>query len=265
MAGISLGAAQSTAGIDDPTDWTACLACHAPAEVGLPALTELRPAAGGSTAETDCRKCHQRSELETLRASWTHPVRPVAEHLQCVDCHIAAPHDAQHPPPLPRGDYKPQACYSCHKQVDVARHWPSRHSAGIACRDCHPAHEPFQAGLPAALIPASARRGVTRAYDWQQSNELCLKCHSAPELTLRLDSGFVVLNTVNYHEAHLARGQSLCIECHEPHGSTRPALLRQRLLDGEAFSFMPRPNGGSCATNCHGVAHVDWEYRNALP
>lgn len=174
-----------------------------------------------------------------------------------------APHGPGNPLPLPRGDYKAESCYACHKQVDVERHWPSRHDAGIACRDCHPAHQPLHAALPRELISPSVRQGMTRNYDWQASNASCLRCHSAVALTTRLDSGFAVLNTVNYHELHVVSGQTLCIECHTPHGSTRPALLRMRLLDGEAFSYMPRPDGGNCTTNCHGVDHLNWPYRNS--
>jgi predicted CXXCH cytochrome family protein len=139
----------------------------------------------------------------------------------------------------------------------------SRHSANVACRDCHSAHQPLRAALPHELVPPSLRSELSSNYDWQASNELCLKCHSPGALTTRLDRGFAVLNTVNYHQVHLERGQALCVECHEPHGAARPGLIRQRLLDGEVLSFMPGPFGSTCTTACHGVDHAGWSYRNA--
>jgi predicted CXXCH cytochrome family protein len=165
---------------------------------------------------------------------------------------------------MPRGDYKVQACYACHREVEVARHWPSRHDSSVACRDCHPAHAEFRAALPQSILPPSLQSPGPRNYDWQLSNESCLQCHSSVALTTRLDRGFVTLNTVNYHELHLVRGSALCIECHQPHGSVKNHLLRSILPDNEHMSYIPRPDGGSCTTNCHGVEHSNWDYRNRV-
>lgn len=79
----------------------------------------------------------------------------------------------------------------------------------------------------------------------------------------RRDAGFVALNTVNYHERHVQAGRCLCIECHDPHGSVKPAMLRTELLSGEALSFRQRHNGGNCTVSCHGVDHQAWGYANA--
>jgi predicted CXXCH cytochrome family protein len=260
----ALGSTGDEPSLATQVDWTSCQDCHADVATGLPSLAVFRAPAAGGQLEVDCRTCHARSELESLRGRWVHPVRPVADHLRCADCHVAVAHDAAHPPPLPRGDYKAGSCYACHKQTEVARHWPSRHDAGVQCRECHPAHAATTVALPASLLADSARASFTRSYDWLASNELCLQCHGSGELTLRLDGGFAVLNTVNYHELHVVRGQSLCVECHEPHGSTRPALMRSRLLEGGDLTFIPAPDGGRCSTNCHGVDHPNWSYVNSV-
>jgi hypothetical protein len=257
--------AQAADPVQAATDWANCVACHPAIVTALPALSVLRPPATGGALAAACNSCHRPADLARFQPEWTHPVRPVADHLHCSDCHPAVPHDARHPLPLPVGDYKAGACYACHKVVDVARHWPSRHGAETACRDCHPAHQPFRAQLPLALVPADAQARWRSSYDWYASNATCLHCHNETALLLPQDRGFVVLNTVNYHASHIQVGRTLCIECHDGHGSTRPALLRLRLLDGNVFSYMPRPNGGTCAVLCHGVDHRDWKYQNKVP
>ena len=246
------------------TNWADCAQCHKDVTSNLPTLSVLRPPATGGALATQCNACHRAADLARFQPTWTHPVRPVADHLQCTDCHRAQPHDAAHPLPLPKNDYKAAACYACHKQVDVERHWPSHHGAETRCRDCHAPHTPFQAALPADLLPADVRDRWGSAFDWYRSNETCLRCHSQASLLLPLNSGFVVLNTTNYHALHVQIGRSLCIECHSPHGSTRPALLRDRLLDGGVFSYTQRPTGGTCAVLCHGVDHRDWTYQSKV-
>jgi predicted CXXCH cytochrome family protein len=245
-------------------DWADCAACHASILTNLPPLSALRPPATGGALATQCSACHAAGDLQRLQPGWTHPVRPVADHLRCTDCHRAQPHDAAHPLPLPRGDYKAAACYACHKEVEVEQHWPSHHGAEASCRDCHPAHAPFAAALPLDLVPGEAQDAWNRTYDWYKSNASCLRCHSEAGLMVATDRGFVVLNTVNYHAEHVQAGRSLCIECHEPHGSTRPALLRSRLIGGGVLTFVPRPTGGTCAVLCHGVDHRDWAYTNRV-
>jgi predicted CXXCH cytochrome family protein len=224
----------------------------------------LRPPELGGALEVQCNACHRPSELASFRPGWLHPTRPVADHLHCTDCHPALPHDAAHPLPRPRGDYKAQACYACHRQTEVEQHWPSHHGAETTCRGCHPAHEPFQAQLPLGLLPGDVRARWSSAFDWYQSNQLCLRCHTEASLLLPLDRGFVVLNTANYHDLHIEAGRCLCTECHAPHGSTRPALLRPQLVDGNVFSYRPQANGGTCAVLCHGVDHRDWAYTNRV-
>jgi hypothetical protein len=195
-----------------------------------------------------------------MGSNWTHPVRPLADHLQCTDCHRAGPHDAAHPPPVPEGDYKAQGCYACHKLVEVERHWPSRHGETVLCRDCHPPHEPFAAALPVSLMNRGTNTVRLKAYDWQQSNELCLRCHSSSALVWPQSGAFVNPAGESYHELHLGRGRCLCIECHAPHGSVQAGLLRRELLDGQAFGVFPRAGGGNCTVTCHGVDHVSLSY-----
>jgi predicted CXXCH cytochrome family protein len=264
LLALLLSAQQPVPAPADPPDWTDCLACHPAAEPELPRLSELRLQGLGPLPEMTCKTCHAPAELMLHHSDWRHPVRSVATHLACTDCHSAAPHSAQAPLPRPRGDYTADGCYTCHSGIRREFGLLSRHflSPALQCRACHPAHEPLAAVLPPALLPGSVARNWLDSYDWQATNQLCLDCHPASTVLLSTLEGFATLNTVNYHALHVERGQVACVECHTPHGSLRPALLRSQLLTGEAFGYIQGMDGGSCAVTCHGVAHDDWSYTN---
>ncbi|MCH7471712.1 hypothetical protein IIA79_02010 [bacterium] len=245
-------------------DWAQCIACHPSSGPEYPLSTDLRPAGLGTALPVSCGECHVIGELTGFHSDWRHPVRPVADHLSCTECHVALPHGADVAPPLPIGDYNAEGCYECHRGVEARRHMSMGHgdSPRTTCRGCHPAHEPMMAGLPAQLTPPGLREHWESSYDWWASNEDCLACHPTAWLFMPLNEGFVALDTVNYHDVHVTRGAVLCIECHLPHGGMRPAMLRTTLLTGELMTYMENSRGGTCAVRCHGVDHQDWSYVN---
>jgi hypothetical protein len=245
------------------TDWGDCGACHSFASAEYPRLSQLRPSRLGTLTQEDCLACHRSPELNSPRIFLGHPVRSIGDHLECAACHQAVPHGPGQPPPVPVGDYIAEGCYSCHRSVDARQHMVSRHAPLQArCIDCHPPHAPLRAALPLDILPPRIAREQGFAADPYASNADCLRCHNAASLLGGLQEGFVVLNTVNYHELHVLRGQSLCIECHEPHGGILRALMRDELLDGSSFTYRPLADGGTCSVRCHGVEHQDFRYSN---
>ncbi len=248
-------------------DWNNCLACHPQYASSLPKLSELRPAGMGTTLEISCTTCHQQVELLRFPGDWLHPIRPVGAHVSCTACHPSGPHDAENPPQLPSGDYDAKGCYSCHGtvQLDFAGSIGHDNHPAIRCKDCHPPHEPLQAGIPAEFVSPGARAVWQGSYDWYESNALCLRCHPSGELFFSTDrGGFSTLNTVNYHELHVMTGQILCIECHNPHGGSREAFMRKALLTGEVLTYYRQMDGGTCAVTCHSVDHDYWKYTNTI-
>jgi hypothetical protein len=260
-AGDAVSDAASVADVD----WGACRDCHVLPGDALPPLSTFRPAMLAAEL-ADCGACHDEAGLSLWRSTWAHPVRPPGSHLPCATCHDALPHSADAPPPVLPGDYDEDACYECHPAVDVARSamWAHGDNPRITCRACHPPHTPLSAALPAALVAAEWREAYTGGYDWWLSNQLCLGCHPAGELLFGLDRGFATLNTVNYHDVHVMRGRVLCLECHDPHGGNRRAMVRGRLLSGEVLGYMDNFDGGSCTVICHGINHDAWQYINAV-
>jgi predicted CXXCH cytochrome family protein len=246
-------------------DWGDCLACHESPDTGLPGLSLFRPSSF-AVPLASCEDCHSPLDLSGPRSDWTHPIRSVASHLDCADCHAAVPHDAENPPPVPYGDYDAAGCFECHREVSAALSaiWSHGSYPQVSCRDCHAAHRPLRTALPPTLLPSTKRDSWLSTYDWFLSNDACLQCHAPGGLILPLDSGFVTLNTRNYHQVHLEMGDVLCLECHDPHGSRRRGMIRDELLNGRYLQFTELIDGASCAVTCHGVDHDDWRYINEV-
>lgn len=248
------------------TDWADCAACHPDANADLPRLAQLRPPSGVSLLADSCFSCHKPIELEGTHRDWRHPVRPIGSHIPCGSCHPGVAHSAGAPPPLPKGGYKEEGCFECHRGVELDLNCFFSHGRDprVTCRDCHPPHEPLAAQLPSPLLPAGEAERWLASYDWYASAEGCLRCHPPAQLLLETREGFVTLNTVNYHDVHVMRGRVLCIECHNPHGSNRRGMLRGSLLTGETLSYFERMDGGSCSVTCHGIVHDSWQYTNRM-
>ena len=247
-------------------DWADCLACHASPDADLPALADLRPISTGRKLRLDCSECHSGSDLLVAQRDWRHPVRSVAAHLTCTDCHPAVAHSAAAPPPMPKGDYVADACYSCHGDVETERHMYTRHDSrgNITCRACHPAHGQQSAALPQPLLPVNVAEAWHGGNDWYLSNSDCLACHSSASVFFTSSRGFHD-ERANLHELHIAQQGVMCIECHEPHGSLRHGLLRQRQVTGELLQVFESPSGGTCATICHGFDHDGLGYLHNPP
>jgi len=259
--------AQETAETTSETDWADCLGCHDLGGDNLPTLSDLRIPGFGGTIRRDCLECHERVDLAGINNVWSHDTRPLAAHVDCLVCHSASPHGTENPPkPARWGKRTEEQCFSCHRTIELALAQQYSHGfvPGVRCRDCHNPHKPLQAALPEPLLSSDIAELRGTAYDWRESNRLCMGCHPEAELTLSLSRGFVTLNTVNYHSLHLERGRVMCIECHDPHGSLHQGMLRTQLLTGEIFGFHGDLEGGTCAVRCHGVNHERWTYRNKV-
>lgn len=266
VAVVSAATGGQPAGGGDTTDWSKCLACHHNEGVNLPKLSDLRPLAPGSLTRAACMDCHKAAELSVTHGDLRHPVRPLNAHVECTGCHEAVPHAKGAPPPLPLGDYNWRVCLACHRDIDAKLRMVSTHGRHpqVTCRRCHAPHKPLQAALPSVLVPQSIRGQWTAGYDWQTSNAACFDCHTAAETMVSLLAGFITLNTENYHERHVVRGRILCVECHDPHGSMQPMMIRGQTIGGELLLYRKTPDGGNCDTVCHGVQHNALGYRNRL-
>jgi hypothetical protein len=268
---LNAGQGRGDAGNDttDSTqvDWNDCAACHDMQHGNLPRLSDLRIPGLGAKTRRDCLDCHNRTDLSGIFDIWLHDTQSLADHVDCLACHKAEPHGADNPPPAARwGQREEEGCFECHRSVELALSQQYSHgfAPGVRCHDCHDPHDPLASAVPESILTNDLAELRGSSYDWRESNRACLSCHGEAQLTLGLTDGFVTLNTVNYHDLHLQLGRAMCIECHDPHGSLRPGMIRLELLSGELFGYSWDLEGGTCAVRCHGVEHDGWTYRNKV-
>jgi predicted CXXCH cytochrome family protein len=118
--------------------------------------------------------------------------------------------------------------------------------------------------MPLQLLPPNVADDWSGSYSYTRTNDGCLSCHPELELLDGLRGGFATLNTINFHGLHVRLGQCLCIECHEPHGTVHPFMLRPRLMTGEALILRQAMDGANCTVRCHHIDHAAWAYRNKV-
>ncbi len=226
-----------------------CISCHS-RKINYPSLSEF--------TSKKCDDCHTGSFARSSITEWRHPIEDFAYvGKSCVDCHefndegIAK--DIVDIDPL---------CIACHSDVRNEFRLLSKHplSEGmIGCSDCHKVHK--DRFMPLIVNDVELLGALT--YEWHdpvKQNESCLGCHSWFRLTSLTNSGFIIANVSNLHEVHCKDGFSACIECHNPHGSYAPMLIRERLLDGKSLLYNRGESWGTCSTNCHSRAHIQTLY-----
>jgi DmsE family decaheme c-type cytochrome len=163
-----------------------------------------------------CTRCHDQGEVKPVLSIYQtrHGVKADGRTPGCQTCHgpsvahIKNEKEEETRPPVDisfrRGDLASAAeqvdtCLACHKNGQRG-HWEgsTHQTAGVACSACHTTHVPKD-------------RAVTRS----TQSEVCFACHKSERAqTHRISS----------HP--LAAGKMVCGDCHNPHGSTGPALMR---------------------------------------
>lgn len=232
------------------TEDAACIECHSELKSSLPSIAQIR--------NDDCFSCHSGAFLNTEIGDWTHPVSDMAlAGKVCLDCHSISPEGEVNIP-----DKSSRVCLTCHSSIRREIHLIGRHpvTEGItACLDCHPAHKQGKIALTYSQVQFLGANWIER-HDPIKQNEACLSCHPYFTLTGMRSSGFVIANTANLHELHLERGFSACIECHSPHGTFAPKLVRDRIDDGTPLMFAQDTGMGTCSVKCHSHVHIQTRY-----
>jgi DmsE family decaheme c-type cytochrome len=221
------------------------LISHTPAAVSADAAID-RTLAGDAV----CTRCHDQGDARPVLSIYQtrHGVKADARTPGCQSCHGASVahvkndnNDEVRPPverSFGRQDVAPNAqltdtCLACHRNGQRG-HWEgSPHQAsGVPCSACHTVHVPKD-------------RAVSRA----TQSEVCFACHKTERAqTHRISS----------HP--LAAGKMVCADCHNPHGSTGPALMKTGSVNETCaqchadkrgpFLWEHQPVTESC-TNCH--------------
>jgi DmsE family decaheme c-type cytochrome len=217
-------------------------------------LPEMKPAASSVSAkdlvlngDAKCTKCHDETDDAPVLAigKTKHGVRADQRTPTCTSCHGDSQAHLDKPdgtkpdrtftknsktPPAERNE----ACLNCH-QKDSKRHlWigSAHESADVSCTSCHKVH--------------TAHDNVR---DKRTQPEVCFTCHKEQRAQVNKPSHHPILE-----------GKVACSDCHNPHGSAGPKLMKRdsvvetcyacHMEKRGPFVHDHRPVSDDC-TNCH--------------
>jgi DmsE family decaheme c-type cytochrome len=197
-----------------------------------------------------CTRCHDAEDNPQIMeiGKTKHGVSGDGRTPTCTSCHgeseshVNKPANATERPRPDRTftktsdtpvDVRNEACISCHRGT-ARTHWEgSTHQVNqIACADCHQMHA-----------------AVDRVLQKKTQTQVCFACHKEQ----RADS-----NKISTHP--IKEGKVVCSDCHNPHGSPGPSMVKKNTINETCFTchadkrgpmlFEHQPVVENCA-NCH--------------
>jgi DmsE family decaheme c-type cytochrome len=217
-----------------------------PARAAGPDPTADRSLAGDAV----CTRCHDQGDAKPVLSIYQtrHGVKADTRTPGCLSCHGPSVAHVKNEAGL---DTRPavdisfgtgvttsraiqvETCLACHRNGQRG-HWDgSQHeAAGVACSTCHAVHV-----------------AKDRLFSRATQSEVCFACHKSERAqTHRISS----------HP--LAAGKMACSDCHNPHGSTGPTLMRGGSVNETCVSCHAEKRGPflwehvpvtEACTNCH--------------
>ena len=199
-----------------------------------------------------CTRCHDESEPAPILSLYQgkHGVRGDPRTPNCQTCHGESSKHL-HGDPNVKGraapdiifkkgtfaltDYKIRAgqCLNCHKGTNRTNWDGGQHENNqMACNDCHKVHAP-----------------VDKVRDRKGQTEVCFTCHKDQ----RADTHKISTHPID-------AGKVICSDCHNPHGSAGPKLLKKATVTELCFTCHAEKRGpflwehqpvAEDCTNCH--------------
>src|SRR5450830_720538 len=182
-------------------------------------------------------------------AKTKHGVRGDSRTPTCTNCHGESVNHVKKPEgvkerPAPDRTFRKNtttpvvervaACLSCHEK-DAKRHqWTgSAHQVNdVACTNCHQVHT-----------------GHDKVRDKKTQPEVCYSCHKEQRAQSK---------KISHHP--IGEGKVVCSDCHNPHGSTGPKMLKKATVNETCFTCHAEKRGPFLwehqpvtedCTNCH--------------
>ncbi|RZI42035.1 DmsE family decaheme c-type cytochrome [Herbaspirillum sp. HC18] len=164
-----------------------------------------------------CTACHDEADSPQLLAigKTRHGTKADGRTPTCTDCHGASDKHADYKgkdkPPMPDVTFKANtknsagersdACLSCHKKDSKRSHWAgsTHQSRDVACSSCHTTHTQHD-----------------KVRDKRTEPEVCYTCHKEQRTQM---------NRLSRHPVN--EGKMACSDCHNPHGSVGPKLMKR--------------------------------------
>lgn len=228
-----------------------------------------------------CRECHETEEDDFIDTHHQLPVQKIA----CIGCHD--PHASGKIKLLKTTIHRPLAygqcidchgddgrllaksvaelCYKCHDSqsfIGVSVHAP------VESGDCLECHDPHGSSYPALMsVSYTLERFLPFS---EETYGLCFSCHDSSPIQTpdkdKAETGFKD-NNDNLHYLHavnrrisdtsnIAKESTACRNCHLPHASDIPRLIRKKLDCGEGVLCLRLEytiSGGTatCTAGCH--------------
>lgn len=199
-----------------------CTRCHDESEtMPILAIYQTKHGVKGDPRTPNCQSCHGESENH-LKGNVDGKGRPAPDVV--FNKHTFAASDAK---------VRAATCLTCHKGTNRTNWEGSQHeNNGMACNDCHKVHAP-----------------VDKVRDRKTQTEVCFTCHKDQ----RADTHKISTHPID-------AGKVVCSDCHNPHGSAGPKLLKKNTVTELCttchaekrgpFLWEHQPVNEDC-TNCH--------------
>ena len=167
--------------------------------------------------DANCTRCHDESDSPKVLSIGKNKHGTVADGRTptCTDCHGESDAHANNPGgkqrPAPERMFTKKtntsvqqrngACLSCHEKDAKRSHWAGsiHESRDVACTSCHQIHTAHD-----------------KVRDKRTQPEVCFTCHKEQRAQI---------NRVSHHP--IPEGKMGCSDCHNPHGSAGPKLMKR--------------------------------------
>ena len=207
------------------------------------------PADRTLAGDAACTRCHDQSESKPVLSVYRTPHGAKADGRTpgCQTCHGASTahiRNEKDQDPRPATDIsfsrggssaaqQSQACIGCHKGGQRG-HWDgsAHQGADVPCAACHTVHAPHD-----------------RVLSRNTQGEVCFACHKSERAQT---------HRVSTHA--LGAGKMACADCHNPHGSTGPKLMKKGTVNETCTSCHAEKRGPflwehepvtEACTHCH--------------
>ncbi|MGZ3253354.1 MAG: DmsE family decaheme c-type cytochrome [Burkholderiaceae bacterium] len=227
------------------------------ADLNLPDINGAAPSKAAIANEAlkkdaVCTRCHDESETTPILSIYQtkHGVKGDPRTPACQSCHgdsdkhLKGNVDGKgRPAPdvvFKKGVYavtddkeRANQCLTCHKGTKRTNWDGGKHQIeNVACNDCHKVHQPTD----------TVRNRKTQT-------EVCFTCHKDQ----RADSHKISAHPIN-------DGKVICSDCHNPHGSAGPKMLKKNTVTETCYTCHAEKRGpflwehqpvSEDCTNCH--------------
>ena len=228
------------------------------AEVASPAPAVPAAPMTRTSRDAVCTRCHDENEIKPILSIYQtkHGVTADLRTPACQSCHgesenhlhgVAGQKGRAAPDILfgtkrgSSGSFAPsdatvqnEACLSCHKNDAKRSHWEgsTHQSRDVACASCHEVHNAHD-----------------KVRDKRTQPEVCFTCHKEQRAQV---------NKPSHHP--IPEGKMTCSDCHNPHGSVGPKLMKRDSINDTCYTCHMEKRGpfvhehepvGEDCTTCH--------------